>query len=188
MIQSSDLKRGLLIEMDGAPFLIENVTVTSPSARGGNTIYKVRLRNLMTKQKLDKSYRGGDTFAEPDFEKRPCQLLYRDANGLHFMDQETYEQFSFQEEALEWELNFLIDDMEGITALYYNEEVIGLELPNFVNLKITDTAPGIKGSSATARTKPATLETGLTVQIPEYIDQGETLKIDTRSGESLGRA
>ena len=188
MMQSSDLKRGLLIELDGAPYLIENVSVSSPSARGGNTIYKVRMRNLKTKQKRDESYRGGDTFAEPDFEKRPCQLLYKDANGYHFMDQENYEQFTFQESDLEWELKFLVDEMEGITALYYNEEVIGLELPNFVNLKITDTAPGIKGSSATARTKPATLETGHVVQIPEYIDEGETLKIDTRNGESLGRA
>jgi elongation factor P len=188
MITSSDLKRGLLIELEGVPYLIETLTVTSPSGRAGNTIYKVRLRNLLNKQKIDKSYRGGDTFAEPDFEKRPCQLLYRDASGIHFMDQETYEQFTFQEDALEWELKFLVDNLEGITALYFNEAVIGLELPNFVNLKITETAPGIKGSSATARSKPATLETGLVVQIPEYIDQGETLKIDTRTGESLGRA
>lgn len=188
MYTSSDLKRGLLIELEGAPYLIEKVTVSSPSARGGNTIYKVRLRNMKTKQKLDKSYRGGDTFAEPDFEKRPCQMLYKDASGMHFMDQENFEQFTFQEDALEWELNFLQDEMEGIVALYYNEEVIGLELPNFVILKITDTAPGIKGSSATARTKPATLETGLVVQIPEHIDLGDSLKIDTRTGESIGRA
>ena len=188
MYTSSDLKRGLLIELDGAPFLIENVNVSSPQARGANTVYKVRLRNLKTRQKIDKSYRGGDTFVEPDFEKRACQLLYRDANGLHFMDQENYEQFSFQESDLDWELKFLKDEMEGIVALYYNEEVIGLELPNHVTLKISDTTPGIKGSSATARTKPATLETGHVVQIPEYIDEGETLKIDTRTGESLGRA
>jgi len=187
MIQSSDLKRGLLIELDGAPYLIEKVDVSSPQARAGNTVYKVRLRNLKTKQKLDKSYRGGDTFAEPDFEKRACQMLYRDANGLHFMDQENFEQFTFQESDLAWETKFLKDEMEGIVALYYNEEVIGLELPNHVTLKIKETTPGIKGASATARTKPATLETGHVVQIPEYIEQGETLKVDTRTGESLGR-
>ena len=188
MYTSSDLKKGLLIEIDGAPYVIENLNVSSPQARGGNTVYKVRIRNLKTKQKLDKSYRGGDTFAEPDFDKRPCQMLYRDGTGLHFMDQETYEQFTFQTEDLDWELKFLKDEMEGIVALYYNEEVIGLELPNHVELEIQETAPGIKGSSATARTKPATLETGHVVQIPEYIEQGETLKIDTRTGESLGRA
>lgn len=188
MYTTSDLKKGLLIELDSAPFLIENVTVTSPSARGGNTIYKVRMRNLMTKQKLDKSYRGGDTFLEPDFEKRPCQMLYRDPNGLHFMDQESYEQFSFQEADLEWELKFLQDEMEGIQALVYNGGVIGLELPTTVTLKITDTQPGIKGSSATARTKPATLETGHVVNVPEFIELGESLTVDTRTGESLGRA
>lgn len=188
MYATSDLKRGLLIELDGAPYLIENVTVTSPSARGGNTIHKVRMRNMRTKQKVDKSYRGGETFAEPDFEKRPCQLLYRDPNGIHFMDQESYEQFSFQESDLEWELNFLQDEMEGIQAFVYNGEVIGLDLPTTVALKITDTQPGIKGSSATARTKPATMETGLVVNVPEFIETGEVLNIDTRTGESLGRA
>ena len=188
MYATSDLKRGLLIELEGAPYLIENVTVTSPSARGGNTIHKVRMRNMRTKQKVDKSYRGGETFGEPDFEKRPCQLLYRDPNGIHFMDQESYEQFSFQESDLEWELNFLQDEMEGIQAFVYNGEVIGLDLPTTVALKITDTQPGIKGSSATARTKPATMETGLVVNVPEFIETGEVLNIDTRTGESLGRA
>jgi len=188
MYTTSDLKKGLLIEMDGAPYVIENVHVSSPSARGANTIHKVRLRNLKTRQKLDKSFRGGDTFAEPDFEKRACQLLYRDSHGIHFMDQESFEQFTFQEADLEWELKFLKDEMEGILALVYNGEVIGLELPTSVALQITDTQPGIKGSSATARTKPATLETGLVVNVPEFIETGETLHIDTRTGESLGRA
>jgi elongation factor P len=188
MYSASDLKRGVIIELDGAPYAVETVHVVSPSARGANTMYKVRLRNLKTKQKRDESYRGGDTFAEPDFEKRPCQLLYRDATGLHFMDAESYEQFAFQPEDLEWELNFLKDEMEGIQALFYNEEVIGLELPNTVVLTVADTPPAIKGSSATARTKPATLETGHTVTVPEYIESGESLTIDTRTGESLGRA
>ena len=188
MYTTSELKRGLLIELDGAPYLIESMTVSSPQGRAGNTITKVRLRNLKTRQKRDESYRGGETFAEPNFEKRPCQLLYRDATGLHFMDQENYEQFAFQEEDLEWERKFLKDDMEGIVALVYNEEVIGLELPNSVELKITDTTPAIKGSSATARTKPATLETGHVVNVPEYIESGETMIVDTRTGESLGRA
>ena len=188
MYSTSDLKRGLIIEMDGAPYLVENLTVSSPQARGGNTITKVRLRNLKTKQKRDESFRGSETFGEPDFEKRPCQLLYRDANGLHFMDQENYEQFSLQEADLEWELKFLKDEMEGILALIYNEEVIGVELPNTVALKITDTPPSMKGASATARTKPATLETGHVVTVPEYIETGEVMTIDTRTGESVGRA
>ena len=101
---------------------------------------------------------------------------------------ENYEQFSLQAEDLEWEMKFLKDEMEGIQSFVYNGDVIGLELPNTVALQITETAPGIKGSSATARTKPATLETGHTVQVPEYIENGETLTVDTRTGESLGRA
>jgi elongation factor P len=188
MYSTSDLKRGLVVELDGAPYVIESVTVSTPSARGANTIHKVRMRNLKTRQKRDESFRGGDSFAEPDFEKRPCQLLYRDATGLHFMDQENYEQFAFSPDDLEWEMNFLKDEMEGIQALVYNEQVIGLELPTTVVLRITDTPPAIKGASATARTKPATLETGHTVTVPEYIETGELLTVDTRTGESLGRA
>ncbi len=188
MYSTSDLKKGLIIELDGAPHVVESVKISSPTARGGNTISRVRLRNLKTKQKVDKSFRGSESFADPAFEKRDCQLLYREQDTFHFMDQMTFEQFFFEKDDIEWEANFLRDELEGIRALIYNDEVIGLELPSHVTLKIAETQPSIKGASATARTKPATLETGHVVQVPEHIGPDDVLNVDTRTGEFLGRA
>ncbi len=188
MYTTSDLKRGLFIETDGGPHLVEAVSATAPTARGASMIFKVRMRNLRTKQKVDKSYRGGETFGVPDVERRPVQYLYSDGSAFHFMDQKTYEQFALQVSDLEWERRFLVDDMEGIVALYYNEAPLALELPNTVALEITETAPAVKGNSATGRTKPATLRTGLVVQVPEHITQGTRVLVDTRTGEFGGRA
>ena len=188
MLSPSDLKRGVIIDYDGAPCSVESVKVSSPTARGGNTITRVRLRNLRTKQKLDVSFRGNESFAEPAFEKRPCQLLYREQDMFHFMDQSNYEQFAIHEGELEWELNFLKDELEGLRALWADEELLGIELPTSVALTITETPPAIKGASATARTKRATLETGHVINIPEHIAEGETVNVDTRTGDFLGRA
>ncbi len=187
MYSTGDLKRGLIIDLDGAPHLVDNVQISSPTARGASTITRVRMRNLKTKAKVDKSFRGNESFAVPDIERRKVQLLYRDAQALHFMDQASYEQFALDREDLEWELNFLVDEMEGITAFFYNGAAIAIELANNVPLRITDTNPGVKGNSATGRTKPATLETGYEVQVPEHIDQGVLVSVDTRTGGFLGR-
>ncbi|MHC4550941.1 MAG: elongation factor P [Planctomycetota bacterium] len=188
MYATSDLKRGLVVEIDGVPHLVESVTVSTPSARGASTIHRVRLRNLKTKQKMDRSFRGGETFGAPDVERRPVQLLYRDAQAFHFMDQESYEQFALDGADLAWETNFLVDEMEDLTALMHDGAPLALELPNNVVLKITETSPSVRGNSATGRTKPATLETGFVVQVPEHIEQGTRVSVDTRSGEFLGRA
>jgi len=187
MYTTSDLKRGLVVELDGAPHVVESVQVSTPTARGGNTIHRVRLRNLATKQKVDKSFRGGDTLAPADVERHPVQFLYRDPNAYHFMDQDSFEQFSLDLGDLEWERNFLVEEMEGIVALYFNEAPLALELPNNVPLTIAETSPAVKGNSATGRTKPATLETGHVVQIPEHISEGARVSVDTRTGEFLSR-
>lgn len=187
MYDTSDLKRGLILELDGAPHLVENVQISAPSARGASTIHKCRLRNLKTKQKVDRSFRGGETFAIPDVDRRPVQYLYDDPQAFHFMDKESYEQFGLDRGDLEWEANFLVEDIDGLSAFFYNGAPIALELPNNVPLAITETAPGVKGNSATGRTKPATLETGLVIQVPEHIDQGVKISVDTRTGDFLGR-
>ena len=188
MLSTNELKKGVIIDYEGAPCAVESVKVSSPTARGGNTITRVRLRNLRTKQKLDVSFRGGETFAEADFEKRPVQLLYVEQGTYHFMDQENYEQFGIHEDDLEWERGFLKDELEGILALRSEEEIFGIQLPNTVALKITDTTPAIKGASVNARTKPATLKTGLVVQVPEYLTPGEHIRINTATGEFISRA
>jgi len=188
MYSTSDLKRGVIVELDGAPHLVETVQVSSPSARGAATITKVRLRNLRTKQKVDKSFRGSETFPVPDVEKRPVQYLYDDPQAFHFMDTESFEQFAFQREDLEWEGKFLVEGVEDLRAFYYNGTPIAIELPTSVVLEITETAPGVKGNSATGRTKPATLSTGHVVQLPEHVEQGTRVSVDTRTGEFLGRS
>lgn len=188
MLSPNELKRGVIIDYDGAPCAVETVKVSSPTARGGNTITRVRLRNLRTKQKIDVSFRGSERFPEADFEKRACQILYREGETWHFMDQENFEQFGVHSDDLEWESKFLTENLEGIVALRSDEELLGIELPTSVVLKITDTPPAIKGASATARTKTAVLETGLTIQVPEHIAQGEMVKVDTRTGDLIGRA
>ena len=188
MYTTSDLKKGLIIEFDGAPCMVEKLTVSTPQARGGATIHKVRLRNLMTRQKSDKSFRGGEQFGVPDFDKRPVSFLYKDQDAYHFMDTETYDQFALQAKNLEWEAKFLKEEMEGLKSMVFNDEVIGLELPPVIDLEITECAPSVKGNSATARQKPATLETGHIVQVLEHISQGDWARVDTRTGEFLGKA
>ncbi len=187
MYDTGDLKRGLILEWDGAPHVVESVQISTPQARGASTIHRVRMRNLKTKQRVDQSFKGGETFGIPDVDRRAVQFLYQDPDAFHFMDKETYDQFTLRKEELEWEANFLIEDMEGIVAFYYNEHPIALELPNTVALDITQTNPAVKGNSATGRTKPATLQTGFVVQVPEHISEGTRVTIDTRDGSFMGR-
>jgi elongation factor P len=187
VIPAKDFKRRMVVEIDGAPHMIEHIQVQTPSARGAATLYKIKARNLKTKNRIEKSYRGTDSLSESSFERRPIQYLYRDTDELHFMDAENFNQFSFSAEELKDQTPYMSENMEGIEALIVDEEVIGIELPDTVELAIVETAPGVRGNSATGRTKPATLATGVVVQIPEHLDQGETIRVDTRTGEYLGR-
>ena len=187
MYSTSDLKKGLIIELDGAPHLVESVSASAPSARGASTIHKCRLRNLKSRQKVDRSFRGGETFPVPDVERRKVQYLYRDPEAFHFMDQESFEQFSLQADELEWESRFLVEEQEDISALCHNGDPLALELPNNVVLKITETGPAVKGNSATGRTKPATLETGHVVNVPEHMSPDTLVQVDTRTGEFMSR-
>lgn len=188
MLSPGDLKRGAIIEIDGNPCIIESISVQTPSSRGASTLWKVRARNLRDKRKVDKVYRGGDTIAEPNFEKRPVQFLFADSSGLHFMDLESYDQFALPREAVEGEAMYIVDGTEGIAALVLDEEVIGIEVPQTVELRIAECAPSVKGNSATGRTKPATLETGLVVQVPEHFEKDDVVRVDTTTGKFLGRA
>ena len=123
-----------------------------------------------------------------DFTRRAVQLLYRDGDGCTFMDSETYEQYLVAEEELEEELPYIVDGQEGINALIADGILLGIELPATVNLEVVECSPGIKGASASARTKPATLSTGLVIQVPEYLAPGETVKVNTDTGEYMSRA
>jgi elongation factor P len=185
---AKEIKRGHIVTYEGAPCLIEAVHVQTPSARGAATFYKFRARNLSTRQKVDIALRGGDSLDEADFMRRPVKYIYTDATHLHFLDQQDYNQYALPKEDLLEESKYLTEELESVQVLIFNEQCIGIQLPVAVELKITQCDPAVKGGSATARTKPATLETGLVVQVPEYLTEGETIKVDTRSGEYLSRA
>jgi elongation factor P len=185
---AKDIKRGHIVNYQGAPCIIEAVNVQSPSARGAATFYKYRSRNLITKQKVDITLRGGESLAEADFQKRPIKFMYADPAEVHFLDEGNYEQYSLPCGDLGDEMRYLTEGLEGLLALIYNDQCVGIQLPVTVELKVVQCDPSIKGASATSRTKPATLETGLVVQVPDYLSEGERIKVDTRNGEYLSRA
>lgn len=187
-MQAKEIKPGAVVNYDGSPILIETVAVQTPSARGAATLYKYRGRNLVTKQKTDITLKGGDSLPDADFERRPVKFMYSDATHMHLLDQQDFNQWSISIEDVGDTKYYLSEELEGLLALIYNAECVGLQPPTAVELIITECEPGVRGNSATGRTKPATLETGLVVQVPEFIKQGEKIKVDTRSGSFLSRA
>lgn len=185
---AKEIKNGSVVNYNGAPILIQGINVQSPSARGAATLYKFKGRNLVTKQKQDITLKGTDSLDEADFSRRAVKLMYVDQQEMHLMDQEDYTQYSLPLADVEEERKYITEELEGVLALIYNDECVGLQVPQTVELVVTQCDPGVKGDSATKRTKPATLETGLIVQVPEYLSQGERIKVDSRSGEYLSRA
>jgi elongation factor P len=185
---AKEIKPGHIVEYAGSPLLIESVAVQSPSARGAATLYKFRARHLVEKQKVDFALKGSDSLEEADFQRRPATLMYRDATAMHFLDASDFNQYSLPLEDLTQEIPYIRDGLEGILALIYNDQCVGIQLPVAVELQVAQCDPAIRGNSATSRTKPATLETGLTIQVPEYLKPGERVKVDTRTGEFLSRA
>lgn len=185
---AKDLKPGGIVLHNEAPHIVESVNVQSPSARGGSTLYKFRARNLVTRQKADFACKGTDNLPEADFQRREVTLMYADAEQVHFLDSGDYNQYSISAADVAEEMTYVTAELGGILALIYNDECVGVQLPPAVELEIIECDPGIKGNSATSRNKTAKLETGLVVQVPEYLKQGETIKVDTRTGQFLSRA
>jgi elongation factor P len=187
MITTSDFKRGIVIQIDGAPCLIIDVTFQSPSARGANTMVKTRYRDLITGQVLDKTFRSGDKVEEADFERHKGQFLYVDGNRGVFMDLETYEQFEQEEEGFEQIAQYLLEGAEVQLGLFQGM-MVNVDLPITVELEVTETAPVLKNATATAQTKQAVLQTGLKIQVPPYLEVGDRVKVDTRDGRFISRA
>lgn len=187
MYTTSDFKKGLVIQQDGAPCLIIDVTFQSPSARGANTMVKTRYRNLITGQVMDKTFRSGDKVDEADFVRSKGQFLYADGGRGVFMDLETYEQFEMDEDDFSELSPYLLDGTEVVLGLFEGR-MVTVELPMTVELTVTETAPVIKNATATAETKDAILETGLKIKVPPYLESGEKVKVDTRDGRFISRA
>jgi len=188
LIQAIELRRKMFFEMDDAPFLCLDVEVSTPTARGGQTLVRVKMRNLRTRAVFDRTFKAGDKFKEPDFGLAAASYLYSDGEGSYFMDQETFETLSLNKEMLGDAQHFLVDG-QVVQVQKYNGQVIGLELPQQVELTVTDTEPGVRGDTASGNvTKPATLETGLRVRVPLFIKAGERVRVNTDTGEFMGRA
>lgn len=188
MPKASELKKGMIVEINGMPHAVKNLDCKSPSSRGASTLYKVRFTNLKTGQKLDESYKGEDILKDADCVRVQVQYSYQDGDEYFFMNMDDYTQYSLNRADLGDQVDYLSDGLEGIFALIMDDAVLGIELPQSVTLPIVDTAPGIKGATATGRTKPATLSTGLEIQVPEYLEPGEVVKVNTSNAKFMSRA
>lgn len=186
---ANELKRKMMIKVDGEPYTVVEVFFASPSARGATTMVRTRLRHLLTGAVLEKSFRSGEKFEEPDVAYSPASFMYSDSEGFHFMDDETFEQFMLPVEQVGDDRGYLTDGLV-VQVLKYNGEAVALELPQFVELTVAETEPGVKGDTAGGGrdTKPATLETGLQVRVPLFIKEGERVRVNTQTGEVAGRA
>jgi elongation factor P len=186
-IEAIDVKRKMFFEFEDTPYLCLDVERSTPTARGGQTLVRLKMRNLKTRAVFDKTFKAGERFKEPDLVKAPASYLYNDAQGSHFMDQETYETITLGGEMIGDALAFLTDG-QIVQILMFNGQAIGLQLPQHVELTVKDTEPGARGDTAAGNvTKLATLETGIEVRVSLFIKAGEKVKINTETRECLGR-
>jgi len=185
VISVNDFKTGLSIEVDGDIYSVIDFQHVKPGK--GAAFVRSKLKNLRNGNIVEKTFRAGETVNRALIENRSVQYLYNSGNEYTFMDNETYDQFELNRSQLEWEINFLKENMD-VNIISYQGEIIGITLPNTVELKVVETEPGIKGNTATGATKNAKLETGLNVQVPLFINEGDVLLIDTREGKYVSRA
>ncbi|MDA9557007.1 elongation factor P-like protein YeiP [Vibrio sp.] len=188
MPRASELKKGFAIESNGKQLLIKDIEVTTPGGRGGTKIYKLRCFELTTGARVDERFKADEVVDTVDMHKRHVSFSYIDGDDYIFMDNEDYSQFTFKEDDIKDDLLFITDEIQGLSAILVDGNAVGLELPATVEMIIEETDPSIKGASASARTKPARLSTGLTVQVPEYIATGDRVVVNTTERKYMNRA
>jgi elongation factor P len=188
LLDAIDVKRKMFFEFENTPYLCLDVEVSTPTARGAQTLVRLKMRNLLTRSVFDKTFKASDKFKEPDLEMVPASYLYSDGDGNHFMDQESFDTLTLSDDMIGDALDFIIEG--AIVQMHkYNGNPIGLQLPTHVELEITYTEPGVKGDTSSGTvTKPATLETGLEIRVPLFIKQGEKVRVSTETREFSGRA
>lgn len=184
MYETSDFRKNLKILLDGVPYAIVDFQHVKPGK--GNQFTRTKLKNLLTRTNLERTFKSGEKFEVPDIRTVSVNFLYKDDSGFHFMDQTHYDQFLLTADKVGDVSKYLIENLE-IVILMFNEKPVGIDLPKAVNLKITQTDPGFKGNTVTNTNKPATLETGAVVQVPLHINEGDTIRVDTRTGEYVER-
>lgn len=184
MYQTSDIRNGLKIEMEGAPYVVTYFQFVKPGK--GTAFTRTKLKNLLTGAVLERTFRTGESLTPADVEEKPMQYLYADGDGYIFMSLEDYDQISIPDVVLADGKNFIVEEME-VKVLFYKNNPVIIELPNFVELQITYCEPGVRGNTAQGATKPATLSTGATVQVPLFVADGTWIKVDTRTGDYVER-
>lgn len=183
-LSASDLRKGLKLEIDGEPHLVVDFEFSKPGK--GQALYRCRLRNMITGTQFDRTYRSGDKFTGADLEEQEMQFLYQENKRYHFMNTTSYDQIELNEEQMGDAVNYLTEN-QVVNMLLFQGRPIGINLPNFVTLKVIQADPWLKGDTAAGGTKPVTLETGFVLQVPLFIEEGELLKIDTRTGTYVER-
>ncbi len=184
MYSASDLRKNLKIQIDGEPYVIVDFEFSKPGK--GQALYRCKLKNMITGNQFDRTFRSVDTFEPASLEEKKMQYLYREENKYCFMDNETYEQVFLTEDQLEDARNFLIENLD-VEILFFGSKPLGITLPNFIDVTVTKADPWAKGDSVTGKTKPVEVETGYTVQVPPFVEQGERIRIDTRTGDYITR-
>ena len=184
MYDTSDIRKGLKIEIDGEPYTVIDFQFVKPGK--GNSFTRCKIRNMLNGSMLDRTWKSGEKIHPASLDSRTMQCLYKEGDAYTFMDQASYEQYQLNESELGEDARFLLPDNE-VTVLLHNDLPISVSLPNFVELEVTQTDPGVKGDTVTGGRKPATLATGATIQVPLFVEQGETLRIDTRTGDYVER-
>jgi elongation factor P len=188
LMDAIDVKRKTFFEFENIPFCCLEAEVNTPTARGGQTLVRLKMRNLLTNAVFEKSFKASDKFKEPDLQSVQASYLYSDSDGSHFLEQESFETLTLTDEMVGDALDFLIEGAL-IQLRKYNGNPIGLELPLFVELDVAHTEPGVRGDSSSGSvTKPAKLETGLEIRVPLFIKEGEKVRVSTESREFAGRA
>ncbi len=187
LIDAINIKRKMVFELEDTPFACLESDITTPTARGGQTLVRLKMRNLLTSAVFEKTFKANDKFKEPDLQLVPASYMYTDADGSYFLDQESFETFTLTEETMGNALDLLVEGTL-IQLHKYNGNPIGLQLPLFVDLTVAYTEPAARGdSSSGSGTKPAKLETGLQIRVPLFIKEGEKIKVATETREFAGR-
>jgi elongation factor P len=188
LIDAIDVKRKMFVELENVPFYCLDVEISTPTARGGQTLVRLKLRNMLSRGVFDRTFKASDKFKEPDLQTVEASYLYSDADGSYFLDQETFETLNLSQQMIGDALDLLLEGTI-IRIDKYNGNPIGLQLPAQVELAVTYTEPGVRGDTASGSvTKPARLETGIEVRVPFFIKEGERIKVDTETRQFSGRA
>jgi elongation factor P len=184
MYSTTDFKRGLKIELDGAPYTIVDFQHVKPGK--GGAFVRTKVKNLLTGKVLDQTFRSGERVKRPDLMEREMQYLYSEGDRFCMMDNENYEQIMLTEEQVGEARLYLTDNLD-VKVLFFNQQPVAVEVPNFVELEVTQVEPGVRGDTATGGTKPATLSSGVTIQVPLFINEGDRVRVDTRTGAYMER-